>query len=426
MISSPAARKWLAMGTGVGAEIDGDRLTVAVVRVRPQSQTVLGSETFEGFKERPAAVWGAEVAAFLKQLGVVDRPMMVLLSPAESLSRTVALRGVAKKDIASALAFQMDGIHPYGEGEAASAWTPIGNTGDVLIGVSKHEVINRYASLFAEAGLPIAGFTTAPVAVRAALSLREHQIKDFLALGQHGSETFLYGENETAPLFWAVMDLAPERAASLARAQMRLPSDGENLDLHALLPGASLAGAAALIPACPWLTPNLNLLPEVLRTTRSPWMFVPTAVLAVLLAFTGIALAGFDKYSDSQLLSALDRETNKVAPQAQRAAQAEKDRFAAQARIDLLKNFKGRTKKDLDALMETTKLIAPPAWVSRLDLTRTTLAVSGEAQTAAELLKVFDTSQNFRSSEFIAPLSRSSQSQMDVFQIRAARKEPKP
>lgn len=423
---SPFAKKWLALGTGVGAEIEGDRLIVAVVRVRPSGQTVLAVETIEGFLERPAAVWGSEVAAFLKGLGVADRPMMVVLPHAESLTRTVALRGVVKKDIASALAFQMDGLHPYGEGEAATAWMPLGNSGDVAVGVAKHESVDRYSALFAEAGLPLAGFTTAPVAVRAALALQEMPPKDFLALMERGTETFLYGENETSPLFWAVMDLPSVRAAAMARAQMRLSADGENLELDSLLPSGSLAAAAALMAACPWLTPDLNLLPEAKRTSRSPWAFVPTAVLAVLLAVVGICLAGFDQFSDSRLRSALEQETAKVAPQAQRAAQAEKDRLAAQARIDLLASFKGRTKKDLDALMETTKLVSAPAWASRLDLTRTQLSLSGEAAQAAELLKVFDASQNFRASEFIAPLSRSSQSQMDVFQIRAARKEVKP
>lgn len=426
MITAPFAKKWLAIGTGVGVEIVGDQLNFAIVRVRPNGSSVVSTFQVEGFRETPAANWGADVFAFLKSHGVAGRPLMVVLPNEESFSRTIALRGVAKKDIPSALSFQMDGVHPYGEGEAATAWMPISSTGDVLVGVTKHEAVEKYTALFAEAGLPLAGFTITPVAIRAALALRSDQLAGFLATAERGAETFLYGENESAPLFWAVMDLPPEQAALRARSQMRLEAAGENLDLETLLPGGSLAAAAGMMAACPWLTPELNLLPEAMRTSRSPWMFVPTAVLAVLLALVGIGLAGFDQFSDSRLLAALEQETSQVIPQSQRAAQAEKDRQAAQTRIDLLKKFKGRTKTDLDALMETTRLIPSPAWASRLDLTRTTLTISGEAAQAAELLKVLDASQNFRSSEFLSPLTRSQQSQMDVFQIRAARKEVKP
>ncbi len=425
MISSPVLKKWLAIGTGVGVEISGDQLNFAIVRVRPQGITVVAELMVEGFRERPAAVWGADIFSFLKAHGVAGRPLMVVLPNQESFARTVSLRGVAKKDIPSALSFQMEGLHPYGEGEAATAWMPANDQGEVLVGISRNESVEHYSALFAEAGLPLAGMTIAPVAIRAALTLRAEKAPDFLAFEERESATYLYGENSSSPIFWAVMDLPAERALTLARAQMRLTDEAENLDLAQLLPNGSVAAAAALMSACSWLTPSLNLLPETQRTTHSPWTFVPTAVLAVLLAVVGIALAGFDKYADTQLLNALDQEIRKVVPQSQKAAQAEKDRIATQTRIDLLKDYKNRTKSDLDALMETTKLIAAPAWVSRLDLTRTNLALSGEAAQAAELLKVLDASQNFRSSEFMAPLTRSKDSQMDVFQIRAARKDAK-
>ena len=48
-------RRWLAFGAGVGVEIGGDDLNVAVVRVRPSGATVLGAAAIRQFRERPAA-----------------------------------------------------------------------------------------------------------------------------------------------------------------------------------------------------------------------------------------------------------------------------------------------------------------------------------------------------------------------------------
>lgn len=425
MIEQPLLRKWTAFGTGVGAEVLGTAIEVAVVKVRPSEVTAVGVEVFDGFGERPAAEIGAEIAEFLARCGARDAAIEMVLPASESVTRTVALPGVAKRDLPQAMAFQLDAVQPFGEGAAASAWTPLDAKGHVLVGAARLETIERLSVWAAEAGLKLAGFTTAPAAVRSALAFRDLPA-EFLLAAERGGEWKLYGESAAAPMFFASMDLSRERALALARSQMRLPADAVAEDLGAYLPGASLAGAAALMSACPWLAVDLNLLPEHLRATRSRWMFAPTAALAGLLAITGVAFANLERYQDSKLIEGFQAQIASYSPDAAKAAQAAKDREAAEKTIAMLREFRSRNRQDLDALIEATRLVAPPAFASRLDLTRTQIAISGEAANAADLPRILDASPLFRNSEFLSPLSKSSQGPMDVFAIRALREEPKP
>ncbi len=426
MTAIPLFRKWTSFGSGAGVEIEGDTLHVAALRLRPSGHTVLGLESFAGLESRPAAEVGVEIAAFLQKHGLRDTALAVVLSASDSITRTLSLPGVASRDLTEAIGFQLDGAQPFGEGSAASAWSRLDNKGRVLLGSARIERIDRLAAWFAEAGLPVRTFTTAPAAVRSALQFLHDRPAEFLASSATEGEVRLYGESAAAPVFWAAMEMPQERAVHLARAQMRLPESAPQEDLAVLLPGASMAGAAALISACPWLAVDLNLLPEPLRATQSRWRFVPTAVLAGLLAVSGVALANLDRYENSKLIDGLERQTAQFSVEAGRAAQAARDRQAVEAKVGGLQEFRSRNRKDLDVLIESTRLIAAPAWASRLDLTRTSIAISGEAANAAELPRILDQSPLFRASEFLSPLSRSNQGPMDVFAIRAQREQPPP
>ena len=67
-------RKWLAFGTGLGIEVREQELQITIVRVRRSETAVLGSATVTDYKTRPAAEWGAELAAFLEKLGLRTLP----------------------------------------------------------------------------------------------------------------------------------------------------------------------------------------------------------------------------------------------------------------------------------------------------------------------------------------------------------------
>ena len=225
MAAGGSLRNLLAFGSGVGIEIrDGD-LHVVVALVRPSGARVAGQRTIRGFRERPAAEWGAEYAAFLKSLGEGRLSATVLLPRSEVIVRQVALPGVAAKDLEAAIAFQLDSLHPYGEDEAVCGWSPLGG-GTVLVGILHRAALDRYAALFNEAGVAVAAFTFSAAALHGAARLfGPPRAEGFVAVSRAaagGGPVEVYGESPARPLFSAEFETTEQRALALGAAELQI------------------------------------------------------------------------------------------------------------------------------------------------------------------------------------------------------------
>jgi Tfp pilus assembly protein PilN len=430
----PDFRRWLAIGTGVGIQMGELDLSVAVVRVRPTGTRVLGATAIHRFRERRADDWGAEYNEFLKSLGASHLSATVLLPRRDLIVRQLALGGVANRDLAAAIQFQLDALHPYGEDEAAHSWCRLGRSGAVLIAILKREVLERYTALFAEAGIKIAGFTFSSATVHSGVRLLGAPPRDgFVALTECEGALEVYGESEAKPFFSAAFEMPGQDAPALAAAELRLPAEAQPVPLSSLLPApqaapadcdlsrGALAYAAALASACPRLALPLNLLPPEHRASASRVMFVPTAVLAFLLLAVLVALASITPVEDRKYLAALEREISRFEPQARKAATLRSSIDQTRARAGLLDGFRQRSKADLDVLSDLTKLLPPPAWVNSLEISRNSVVLSGQAEQAAPLLKLLDGAPQFQGSEFTVPLAHAGKN--EVFRIRTQRKE---
>ncbi|MBI4877317.1 MAG: PilN domain-containing protein [Acidobacteria bacterium] len=427
-------RKWLAIGAGVGIEIRSRQLRVVVVRVRPSGVRVLGATVIEGFGERPAAEWGAEYAAFLKKLGLSHLAAAVLLPRPEAIVRQLPLPAVTDNDLEAAVGYQLESLHPYPENEAAAAWKRIGRGASVLVAIARRAVIERYTGLFTEAGIKIASFTVSAAALYSAVRLLSAPPAGFVAYGRSEEGLEVYGESASHPLFSALFDLPPERALPLAASELRLDPAQEPLPLEQLLPApravprdfdfppATLAYATALAGACPRLALAANLLPAEMRQTSSRAIYAPTLALAFLLAVVTGALGLIGALENRRYMERLEAETARFEPQAKRLARMDTEIAAARARTQLMADFRKRTRDDLDALNELTRLLPPPAWLNSLEVTRGGVTLSGETEQAAGLLKTLDASPLFRDSEFTMGISRVGAA--EVFRVRSQREGP--
>ena len=426
-----SGRGMFAIGSGVGIQILGQDLRITVVRIRPNGIRVLASTVVAGFRQRPAAEWGAEYAVFLKNAGAGHLAATVLLPRGEVIVRQITLPGVADRDMASAVPLQVDTLHPYGEDEAGYAWARLPESGPVLIGITRKTVIDRYSSLFIEAGVKIASFTFSAAVLYSALRIFSDPPKDgLLAIGGE-TEVEAYGESPAGPVLSAVLDAPFERSASLAAAELRLAPEIGWVELADALPKpklapadfdmarAALSYATALAGAC--LRPALkaNLLPAALRSSNSRMILAPTVALAVILLALAVALAAQAPYQERRQLAALQAEIQRYEPQAKKAEAARKGSEAARNRIQALNRFQRRTKQDLDALQELTRLVAPPAWLNGLEMNETTATINGQAEQAAPLLKLLDGSPLFRDSEFVGQIQKADKN--EVFRIRMSR-----
>lgn len=434
MQSTANFKKYLAFGTGIGIEIGDKDLGVTMVRVRPSEVRLLGAATLSNFRERPAAEWGAECSRFQKEHGGAHLTATVLLPRREVIVRLLALPGVAAKDVAAAIAFQVDSLHPYGDEDVVYGWSRL-EAGSVLIGILRRATLDYYLSLFSEAGIAVASFTFSASALYAAHRLPSSAARadgEFVAVGATPTGTLeVYGESAARPVFSAEFDLPTERATALAAAELRLDAETQArmpVTLDQILPApenrselscSAMPYATALAGACPWLAPAANLLPAERRSVNSRAVFVPTLVLAALLLLAGGALLAHSALQDKRYLGTLEAEIAKLEPQAKRAAALDRQIDRSQSRVRLLDEFRGHSKADLDALNELTRILAPPTWTNAIDITRDAVTISGETEQAAPLLKIIDASPLFQNSEFAGSLGRVANNEQ--FRIRAAR-----
>jgi hypothetical protein len=425
-------RNWLAIGTGVGIELAANRLRIVITRVRPGGVDVLGAHTIENHHEKPAAEWGAEYASFLRKHGAGHLSATVLLPRREVIVRLVTLPGVAAKDTEAALNLQIDTLHPHAESDVSWTWARINPTA-VLVGVVKQAYVERQVELLTEAGIKISSFTFSAAATYGALRLLSDPPRSgFLGLMETEDGIEAYGESPAKPVYSANYQQPAERVAALATAELRLPENITSHELAGILPSPRRAPAdggldrsyvlaylAALAAACPRRALPANLLPAAQRISSSRLIYVPTLALGLVMIIGLVVLALHGRYEDQKLLKSIEAEIARLEPRAKMVAALDQRVERARGQIQMLDGFHAQTKADMDALREATRVIAAPAWLNLLELTRSSLLVAGEADQATGLLKAIDSSPQFQNSEFVVPLSRIGN--VEIFRIRAAR-----
>ena len=435
MITSPPLRKLLAYGAGVGVELGASDLTVTVVRVRPSGVRVTAAFTVSGYLTRPAAEWGAELTTGLAKLGLRHVAVSVLLPREDVIVRQVTLPGVTGKNIPAALAYQVDSLHPFGDEAIVWDWARLGNSPNILVGIALRTAVERFASLFTEAGIRVAGFTfSAAVFYSSFRFLQVPPAAGFLTLLDGGEgQVEAYGESEARGLFSAVFQLPLARVAVLAASELRLGLDVEPIPLRELLPPPlmpneevdlrALPYAAALAAACPMLSLRANLLPREMRHTSSRLMYVPAVLLAVILIGMVAAIGVQAAYEDRRYLATLQAEIAKLEPAVRQSEVKDRRVGTARDRTRLLDDFRKRSRADMDVLKEATRLLPPPTWLTGIEITRENVSFTGETEQAAQLLKVFDASPLFEGSDFVSSIMRVGN--MESFRIRTHREAPK-
>ncbi|MCC7496230.1 MAG: PilN domain-containing protein [Bryobacterales bacterium] len=426
-------KRWLAIGTGIGIEIGPRDLIVTVVRARPNGVTILGAAAVDKFRQRPAAEWGSDYAAFVRGLGAAHIPATVLLPRKDVIVRQVALPGVADNELENAIGYQADSLHPFSEDEAVLGWRRIPGTDSVLVGVARRGVIDEVMTVFNEAGVKVAALTfSASVLYSASRLYSVPPAGGLLVLQTFDGGVEAYGESPSRPIFSACfLNGAEGRARTLTLAELRLDDTVETLDATGMLPqpkttpedtsfhAIALPYASALSGACPRLAPAVNLLPEGQRASSSRAIFIPTLVLALLLVALLVGLASYRTIADRRYLATLRHQIQQLEPAASLVSRLDREAANAYARIRLLDDFRKQTRTDIDTLNELTNILPPPIFISNLEMTLDTVNLAGEAEQAEPLLKTLDASPFFQGSEFVTSFQKSGK--IEVFRIRTRR-----
>ncbi|HWE48239.1 MAG TPA: PilN domain-containing protein [Bryobacteraceae bacterium] len=429
--SAPALPAWrhaLLFGTGLGIAMGARDLNVVLVRTRPSGPTLLAETTIPDFRTRPAAEWGSELLRFLAASGQSRLAATALLPRDEVIVRTLNLPGVADKDVPAAIDLQIETLHPWGDEEVTWGWSRAGATA-ILVGIVRKTMLETYETLFSEAGIPLAAITFSPAVVHAALRIWSAAPESVLCFTAAQNRTEVYGESSGRAIYSAEFSADRDRALAVSRAELRLAPDCPAVTLADALPKP--AGGAAVTSALAWaaglagstarFSKFANVLPPERRASHDrmqylfPIVLGSALVLALIAAFIVVPAIDERRYRDD--LSAAVRA---LEPTALRAQNLDKRIAADRARIAALDDFRRRSQSDLDVLNELTKLLPPPVWTSSIEIFPDSVIISGEADQAAPLLKILDSSPLFQNSEFPSSVTRNKDS--ELFRIRTIRR----
>lgn len=429
----PFLTRWRSFGTGVGIEVGHKDLVVALTVVRPTGIKVLDQLVVSNYRERPAAEWGEEYSSFLRKHKLGHLSASVVLPSKDCISRSLAMPGVPSGELASAIRYQLDGLHPFSEDSAAHSFARLSGdrSGFVSIAIAKNEIIEDYASLFDEAGVNLLSFLTPSSAIYSALRvLQLPPSNQFLAIHEDSSGLLLYGESDTHPVYCVQLPSDSDKAIGAAASQLRLPEEAPQSRLASLLPVAErldaaspISFAASLSSALPALTSTINLLPASRRRIQSPWRWVPTVILVLLLMLLGLGFATYQNFENTRILTKLDVEIAKLQPRLAAVRKLESEIESASRRLQFLNGIATHPQQDLESLRELTRMMPMNSYVSRLDMTRTEVSLAGETEQSMEMLKMFDSSLYFKESEFTSAPNRMANGK-EVFQIRTRRELP--
>jgi hypothetical protein len=440
-VTSPTLRKYLSVGTGIGIVVRGADLEVTAVQARPNGPKILGGLHIENFRERPAAEWGQDYAGFLQKFEASRQAALVIIPRQSVIARLVTLPGVSDADAQAAIAFQLDSLHPFGDDETYSDFQRVAKTDHFVVAIVRRETIDSLTALFAEAGVKLAGITFSGSAFFSSLRLFGAQpapaLLSVLELESGGAPSVeFYAESEAKPFFSTEFEMPVEQAERLVRSETRLAPEVEMCDVMRLLPitnaapdtwdlsdpgrsRSALGYAAALAAACPHLGQPVNLLPLELRAGSSRLVYVPTLFLTLVLLCLMAAWFYQPRWMDKKYLETLNAEIARVEPKARQLEALDRRIVQSADRIRLLSDFRKQTRADLDLLLETTKLLPPPAFVSNLTISRGEVNITGEIGQAEGMLKKLDGSPMLVGAEFVMPISRGQQG--EAFRVKAKR-----
>ena len=465
----------LRWGAGCGIEVRGPDLRVVAVKSRPGSFKVLGRIEIADFRSRPRAEWGSEFATLLRNLKLSHLAATVSLPRSEIMVRQLKLPPLNRKELAAAVRYQLETLHPYETDQVYTAFAPLGETAEgvtqvpVAVLIAQKTIVDGYADLFESAGVAVASFTAGAAAFYTGVRVRwDSPPVPFLVADLQRTRIEIYGEGKNRPLFSGAFESqSPERVLSLAGADLRLQesdpasvvfcgADGGEEDsarpqiardlgdtfsfrlATELLPSPAAAVpefdegrdaaalAVALESACPRLGWQANLLPTARRKRNSHWMYAPTAVLVAALILLVFAYPLRRVIQDRSYLQALEAETTRLEQDVSRVAAARSQGQETATRIEVLKSLHARSEADLRIVSELSQQLPDTAWLSNLEIRDEVVQMYGEAVAAAPLLATINGAPALESAAFTTSLVKTDNGERFQIAVQRSLTMPEP
>jgi Tfp pilus assembly protein PilN len=463
-------------GTSIGIAVRGEDLEAVCVRGRWNRVAVAGFLRIENYRSRPVEEVAEQYRRFRKAHHAMTASAIVALPRESGLLRVLELPAEIGQNLAAAIGYQVDTLHPFEEGgvyfdyallpapggqpqpaaETSASRGPV----RVAVGLAEKRSVDELYDWCCRAGIDVAGFTFSTAALYQALQ----KGAGLLVLDRQGGSTEILGlaadggfcsrqchagqalEREiefcAAELRWSAQDEhpvlcvgeQPEDAAALPPGLRLEPGrltpfpavaagvQGGTGEFHLKESFTAYATALLGLDRRLPLTPprrglRWNLLPAEKRVYRSHWAYTAAYALGTLAVLLAAAWLVTGWVQDRNYAAHLDRQIAALKPRVQYVDKLDARQKGLLVKLEVLRREQEDIGRKTQALQELTRLLPNSVWLNSVQISDPQVYLVGQADAAAGLLQTLSQSACFDQPQFYSTVTKNTEGK-EVFQIR--------
>ena len=463
-------------GTSIGIAVRGEDLEAVCVRGRWNRVAVAGFLRIENYRSRPVEQVAEQYRRFRKANHAMTASAIVALPRESGLLRVLELPAEIGQNLAAAIGYQVDTLHPFEEGGVYFDYAllpapggqpqPAAETGAsrgpvrVAVGLAEKRSVDELYDWCCRAGIDVAGFTFSTAALYQALQ----KGAGLIVLDRQGGSTEILGlaadggfcsrqchagqalEREiefcAAELRWSAQDEHPVLCVGEQPEDAAAVPPGLRLEGGRLAPLPAVAtdpqGGAAefrllesftayatallgldrrlpLTPPKPGL--RWNLLPSEKRVYRSHWAYTTAYALGTLAVLLAAAWPVTGWVQDRTYAAHLDRQIAALRPRVQYVDKLDGRQKGLLVKLQALKREQEDIGRKMEALQELTRLLPNSVWLNSAQIGDTQVYLVGQGEAVGGLLQTLSQSAYFDQPQFSSTVTRNADGK-EVFQIR--------
>ncbi|MBI4474839.1 MAG: PilN domain-containing protein [Acidobacteria bacterium] len=434
--------------TIVGIEIAGQDVRIAVLRDIAGKRRLLRADVLEDFLRLSEEDRLGTLAGHFKRNRLSNFNVHLALPGVFGVTRDLEFPAAIGdgENLRSAVALQVENLSPWGLDEIYwdCAWEPAGNGSRAIVvhvGIVPRGVLDPWIALFRSAGLALTGASLSSLSwAHGVIALWGSARPTMVLVAENNYvEGALIRDGRLQSVSATGSDsarLAPASAAQLMRAgridsvdQVRLVARGAfavDAGLEPLvLPLHGGAGAVSAFGAISTAllglvrsSFRLNLIPRHLRYQRDYLRLLPTYALIVLLILLGGFALVREPYQQSVYAERLEREVQRLAPEARSLADHEAQLNKISDRLNALDGLLRTRDANLEALRELGRVLPKDTWLTSYHCQDNVMTIGGYSGSAASIQKLLEDSAVFRDAQFTSSIVRDLDK--DRFNIRGS------
>ncbi len=223
--------------------------------------------------------------------------------------------------------------------------------------------------------------------------------------GMNSAEIYLIGEADADEL---VTEMKSTPDVTVSTFPMNL------LTRHVSLPASSVPQAAApviglALRGLKKVPYTINLLPRNLRRkTKKTGIYFSIIIFFVVIMLT-VAWSLSSVVKNRLVLHKIEQEIAALKHEVQAIQEIQAEAESAEKMMAGIEMAEGREASNLTVLKELSTIVPPTVWLTNLRYHKSSLQLSGYAESSSDLIAILDGSPLFDSSEFTAPITRDRQ-----------------